>query len=115
MTAPTCTNCGEPRKRRCDGGWQGAHGWCLHCYKRWCKAGKPASGVPPVVSHAERVALSTATIRAAMAERLEEYATARSWGESVRGAAQWVGLRDEKTVRKYERAYQAQQQGESAA
>lgn len=98
-----CAYCGKPRKRRRDGGWQGARGWCLHCYKRWCAAGKPGSGVPPVMTHAERVARSTATIRRARDERLETYAMARSWGESREWAADYAGVSEERARRVYDR------------
>jgi hypothetical protein len=35
-----CASCGKNRAHR-------AHGWCSPCYRRWLRAGKPASGVPP--------------------------------------------------------------------
>lgn len=37
-----CRNCGNPRGPRS----YGAHGYCDTCYRRWAKAGKPASGPP---------------------------------------------------------------------
>jgi hypothetical protein len=87
MTAPGL--CGNP---------VGCHrlewscGWCLPCYKRWNRAGRPAAGPPAPMTSAERTARSTATNRAAMAGRIEDYADLRSWGNDIQTAAYRAGI-----------------------
>lgn len=52
MTPELCTSC---RTRPAV-----AHGWCKPCNRRWITHGRPATGPPPPMSHAERTALSNA-------------------------------------------------------
>lgn len=50
MNAPACRSeaCRKPLRKRADrDAWEGAHGWCESCCRRWHKAGRPASGPPP--------------------------------------------------------------------
>lgn len=79
------------------------------CYHRWRRAGFPASGPPPPVTHEERTARSTATLRERAAERVAErrecYAMARAIGLSVEQAAADTGISVRTAREKYEPAY----------
>lgn len=121
MTAPVCASpvCGQPRKRRADGGWVGAHGWCGPCTWRWYRAGCPASGPPPPMGHAQATALGREVTnrarREAAREQMAEYARLRR--DHPVGYAAWqVGISVKWARERYEPAYrQALRAGEAAA
>jgi hypothetical protein len=46
-----CESCGDVRRH-------GGHGWCVPCYNRWYRAGKPDTGPPPLDEAARRRAHS---------------------------------------------------------
>ena len=79
-----------------------AAGLARACYSRWDRAGRPASGPPPPLSHAGRTARSTAAHREAMAERMAAYAWARQLGLSIAQAADDAGVSAGWAARKYE-------------
>jgi hypothetical protein len=106
----TCPACHGPRDPK-----RGAHGWCDNCTRRWYKAGRPETGPPPPVSHAERAARSAATHRAQKAERLSWYAEARELGFTPAEAAADAGVTEAHARRRYEPAYRAAARGERAA
>ena len=107
-----CRNpaCGEQLRRRTRGrGYAGGCGYCLACYDRWVKAGRPASGPPPARHRGggDRFAAVTVSRRQAMAARMEDYAGLRSWDVTPAAAAGRVGIRSAETIARYEAAYQA--------
>lgn len=79
--AGSCSCCGEP-------GDIIAHGWRWACYMRWTRAGQPPGGPPPA--------------RLTKAERLAEYSLLIDAGEHPKEAGRRVGLKHERTIRRYE-------------
>jgi len=100
--AGQCRNCGRPRRRRRNGGWQGAFGWCHPCYRRWRDAGRPGTGPPPPMSPAERTARAAEAVREASRRRLADYAWSRAAGLTVAQAADDVGLSERTAAERYE-------------
>ena len=98
MTADPCPCC---RKRPV---W--ACGWCLPCWKRWDRAGRPENGPPAPMSHQERCALSNAARKAAAARTRAAYARLRVTGYTPAQAALRLGMA-ERTGELYESAYRA--------
>jgi hypothetical protein len=110
-----CSNCGKPRQRRQDGGYEGGRDLCGTCYCRARRAGFPQEIPPP--GRVPPASALTAARSARMEQRMARFAVLRSLGTGPHGAAARVGVRGHGTVRKYERAYQAgkKQQREEAA
>lgn len=105
---------GEPCSCGC-GGPVICKGLARPCYRRWLRAERPESGAPPPLSHAERAARSTATLRAAREERMDAYFWARQLGLPVEQAAGDAGISAGHAARYYEPAWQEAQRGEKAA
>ena len=98
-----CADCPRPlRPRTNQRGYKGANGRCEACDRRWRKAGRPGSGPPPPMTAAERTARSTAASKAAIGQRLTEYAESRRLGFSVAVAAADAGV-GERTGWRYEK------------
>jgi hypothetical protein len=112
-----CSNCGNFRDRRPDGGWEGGRDLCGTCYSRARRAGFPQEIPPP--SRAPATSELTAARSARMEQRMARFAVLRSRGIGPHGAAARVGVTGHGTVRKYERAYQdgktRQREGSEAA
>ena len=101
---PRCVNpvCGALLVRQKDGThWQGAHGWCSPCVKRWYRAGQPQAGPPAPY----------ATARAPKQARVAEFARMRAKGYTALQAARVMRITD-LTAWKYDRQIAA---GEEAA
>ena len=102
MTKLCACGCGHPAPRgRFAGG----------CYKRWVKAGRPASGPPPPKTPEQRRPPPRSAERAG---RIEDYAELRSWGLSLQDAAARMGLTT-RTVERYEAELKRHQQQTEAA
>jgi hypothetical protein len=77
-----------------------AFGWCIACYQRWNRAGRPSSGPPPRAQ--DPIAAAEAGRRAAKAARMEDYQDLRSWDVRRDVAAARIGV-SVRTVERYER------------
>lgn len=89
-------------------------GMARPCYRRWLRANRPETGAPPPVSHAERAARSTLTLREAMYERMDAYEQSRRLGFTIAQAAADAGV-SASTGARYEAAWQEAQRQEKAA
>lgn len=83
-----------------------AFGWCVACYQRWDRAGRPDTGPP--LRPRDPIAAAEAGRRAAKAARIEDYLELRSWGETREQAAARLGVCEE-TTRRYDRALREQE------
>ena len=96
------------RCQHCDHfGEHGGHNWCIACYQRWKRAGRPEGGPPEPLSRTECAARARAAYQEQARGRREDYQELRSWDETREQAAARVGV-TERTAWRYERTLREQ-------